>query len=542
MQYSPCNTPAFALKSPMSTLSGISDVDRQIISYLNPPQILTVSEVDTYMCKLVAELRAQFTQAKFDIGESIKHNYEYVVQWHIDNLTQSINSFKRRHLDTEAMRKDLCYQYLNTCFLHNNYPFTLFLIEHRPTDRIEGNICGAFDNIFAEPFDINFVKYVDKCLYDIHNLTLQKIGIDCKYETYHRHLIELFRTKQYADAEYLINLNKRQNTCIHDDLFNLSDKGCFSMKEIRSESFISLCDKLNISKERYHNHILHRSCLKKTDKHFFELIKQIPKFDCGCIIWSACRGGHVSIGQWLLDEAQLRNQDVDLDEYEFIYISNKGLSCNPIHIASLRGKLEMLQWLLKINPKFDIHAKNEQCIRMACIEGHISIVQYLFEISEQTNYEIDIHVNSDRLLRSAIHRLHLELAEWLICKGFEYNSPFDLCKIRTHAIKQRWGAKRSFWKKIYKWIKRMLEKYYDMSTITLEKFGYDDIASDSYDEVYMITEETESSATTSSKSCSDDSSDEYFGKNSLKYQPLVKKSPCQQIDWNECGDWGGDDQ
>lgn len=496
----------------MSTLSSIPDIDRQILSYLSPPQTLRMSEVDTYMRELVSDFRSKFAQVKFDIGEAIKHNYEPIVQWHIEYLTHTINSIKRRGLHPEDMCIRLREMYAETCFLHNNYSFASFLIKQLPRESVEYMIREYFRSAYDGTFDIGFMKHVDKCLHDTHNLKLQGNIYYVTLRDYQKVLIELFRNKQYVDAEYLISMHKFHNP-MATDIFELSNKGHFSLTEVKSDAFISVCDKLNISKCDYNNHILCKSCLKKKDKHFFELIKQNPQpFDHNNIIWSACQGGHVSVAEWILADAQSQNVSIEFDKYTSIFIAEKRFFCNLSQIACYHGKLAMLEWLLKIYPKFDIRGENDQCFHLACIGGHLHVAQYLLELSNQTDCPINIHFDSDRFFRAAVHRLRFDLAEWLIVKGFESNNPFDLCEIRAHAVHRRLSRYEkpvvlSTWKKIYKWINATLDKYYDMSKITFKPLHPDSSLSDDYDEVDM---DIEALPKKMSDDLSSDSFEDYF--------------------------------
>jgi len=67
------------------------------------------------------------------------------------------------------------------------------------------------------------------------------------------------------------------------------------------------------------------------------------------------------------------------------------------------------QWLLTVF-RVDIHADDEQAFRAACMNGHLAIAQWLWDLSNAT---IDIHAYDDNAFRMACEYGFVDVAQWL---------------------------------------------------------------------------------------------------------------------------------
>ena len=114
---------------------------------------------------------------------------------------------------------------------------------------------------------------------------------------------------------------------------------------------------------------------------------------------------------------------------------------NLFHFFCRHGYIDCAKGFLNIN-KFDINSKNDEAICLACQEGHLEMVKWLYKIGgnikAQNNWcfgmsisrgnlemlkwieslkVVDIHYNYDQFFRSACSFGKLEIAKWLYSFG-----------------------------------------------------------------------------------------------------------------------------
>ncbi len=97
------------------------------------------------------------------------------------------------------------------------------------------------------------------------------------------------------------------------------------------------------------------------------------------------------------------------------------LFCNE----SYRGHLDIMKWLLEVNPEINISADNEEPFRRACEYGYLNMAQWLFEIAKERGREIDVHIHSGAAFRNACYRKHLDVVEWLTTIKPEYDIEYN---------------------------------------------------------------------------------------------------------------------
>jgi ankyrin repeat protein len=140
----------------------------------------------------------------------------------------------------------------------------------------------------------------------------------------------------------------------------------------------------------------------------------------------ACYDGHLEIVQWLLSV----NPDINIsaeNEYAF-------------RCVCYRGHLEIARWLLSVNPNINISAETEYAFRWACSQGHLEIAQWLLSV----NPNINISARDEWAFRSACEHKHLDVAQWLqTLKPYLYvinyneNKSYKSYHIRTKEEEQR---------------------------------------------------------------------------------------------------------
>jgi hypothetical protein len=294
-------------------------------------------------------------------------------------------------------------------------------------------------------------------------------------------VIYLIRSKKYKNVIPLINIHPMYKDHIAiklKQLFN-SDVALFAHID---ESFIyDIFMILDISfDEKEFLKVLMHACLLESDSAFFQLVQKYPSriVNHQHILSIACKGGHMSIVQWLAAEADRIGMPIQMNK-RFPY-GNKNLRLNYFEIACASGKLDVVKWCIESENKYgkiNIHFGKEMPFFLACIKDHSDVAKYLIWLGENTDRgRIDIHAR-DIFFRCVLNA-NFRTAEWLMDIGFESYGTCDLPKAKFEVC-QRISEGYNFEKMrtIYQWIRRLPPKY-----------SYENDC-DSYDDVYKSSSE-----------------------------------------------------
>src|SRR3990167_3204551 len=88
-----------------------------------------------------------------------------------------------------------------------------------------------------------------------------------------------------------------------------------------------------------------------------------------------------------------------------------------------RGHLDVVSYLVE-QKEVNIHIANEGALRLAVLNGHLSIVKYLI------NQGANIHINNEEALRWAAESGHLSVVKYLVEKGA------DVSKLKYYSIEK----------------------------------------------------------------------------------------------------------
>jgi hypothetical protein len=80
----------------------------------------------------------------------------------------------------------------------------------------------------------------------------------------------------------------------------------------------------------------------------------------------------------------------------------------------LIGYINIAQWLYGLEDKPNIHALDDEAFRFTCSSGHINIAQWLYGLDDKPN----IHAKDDEAFRFACYFGHINIAQWLY--GLDY--------------------------------------------------------------------------------------------------------------------------
>lgn len=290
------------------------DIDGLIVSYLDPPQILTMSEVNSYFNQLAADRRAQFVKVKYDVSASLRERYEWIVQWHIRCISDSIDISVRRDICTYEYISRLVRKYIQSCYLFNSFSFTHFLMKNYTHVNCSGSNIYVFgiDDIFKGDVDIKFMKFVDDCLQRFCDTDLRRMcnmGISWsagRYSVTH----DLLKNKKYEEVLYFLDIigeNAATMAPYFSEGMEIWDRSNTPL-DCTSDFLISFLRRLHMMQ-----YVLKAACIMSTDQVFFELVdKYSDTISHSDLFFAACRGGHVSVAQWIRSDAVVKGRPIDL--------------------------------------------------------------------------------------------------------------------------------------------------------------------------------------------------------------------------------------
>lgn len=416
------------------------DIDKLIVSYVDPPQILTMSEVNKYFNALVADKRDIFIDVKYNIEFSLIAQNEWIIQWHVRSMSDTIRQIRLRQNNQRMLQLEYFDTWIDPCFQHKNLSFAQFLLKISVNANISKNfildkVGKCFIRLCAENFDMAFVKQFDDYLEHYYQTNLFACGpiiilqnIYVKIDI----LLGLLTQKQYDGVLYFLRLLKNTSyeiDCVDLDRY-IENKDCpLILRECSADFLNHFFDLIGQTKRGVDRWYLTQACLATTDTLFFELISTNKYDDCinhAKILCLAAQSGHISIFEWIRERTHIPSI---MSGVNGIHINNNLL--DAFELACYFGHMDMVKWLLEINPNILIHKKNEMAFFAACINGHISIAKYLIELGESASHgRIDIHAKCDLIKRTNIIAdiigKHYELAEWLFVLGIESYGKFDL--------------------------------------------------------------------------------------------------------------------
>ena len=248
-------------------------------------------------------------------------------------------------------------------------------------------------------FDVlhNFIKNTIHAHFEEKEtlLILQNIDIE---------QILLSYEKTFAILELFTNCPILNHFCrLHKDKQQLPEKDYeYELNQKDSE----------IEKLKQQNKELQSKQNSKSTSNFVPILEK-PK-DLESDIFKACREGKLTSVQWLIEKCHIdKNKRVVTVDFKLGFFQDD----TPIHIASLRGHLPIVEYLIeKQNVSPYIKGSIGQTpLHDACSKGHLPIVQYLIE---KKNVNPNVQKNYEKTsLHDACEKGHLHIVEYLISKG-----------------------------------------------------------------------------------------------------------------------------
>lgn len=448
----------------MLSISTVKEIDELIISFLDPPQVLTMSELNTYFNELTNPKCIEFNVAKNNVFNALRMNYEWIIQWHI--RSEHINNKKGRIRYSSKVSR----QFLKESFACANYSFTTFLLDkisetkYADISSVIQKITDDFSHIYNGKFDVNFLEYVEDHIQ-------KKFGVKCAdylmSEMSVRNIIEkLINKLQYDTIFALVKRNMHLTILSEWIVMHLTNNPTIFVK-LDNTFITSLFNMLNICLTAdYYNHMIERSSVLKDNSTFFILVDKYGSYVHHLSLFNfVCQySDNVSIAQWLMTNADQTGNTIRLDK-------KYDAGMYPFEIACVNHNLELAKWFCDLSEtnsdkygRIDIHRDDEYLFRHVCTSNitvrDTDIANFLIEIGETTSQgRIDIHAKG--ILFECIKKQKTRISEYLLKLGIESYGKFDLSHIKQDIVEQyRKNPKNSLFM-IYDWICNLPSVYVD---------------------------------------------------------------------------------
>lgn len=388
----------------MQSISGITDIDRLIISHANPPAVLTMSELNTYYYSLTVDRASEFRCAKYDIESALKSRSDWIIQWHIECVDQHTKGLSNRfgfdngdrdyYMRIERRMRDIGWKYNN-----------ISLVEHGVCSFIEANRVlqeslirssfnkKYFDPIFFEYISRTFTKEIGSW---IDEYTISKVCLTGKFLQAECVFKYMLKGNIEELASLLQNIIKKWRWSNRYSLHN-----CIVF-------LIDFCERHFLSVKLDFDMCVLKFAAEKSDVKYIRKIITYAKRtqssigDITQLFRDICVKGYIGSAQVIYDSYA--------DELH-TYLDHHVLFVD----ICAKGEADIIQWFWKVwHPKLDIHINSEQIFRTGCgRKNGLQLIRWLVELGEQLHSPIDIHATADKAFQNAYDRGYVHILDYL---------------------------------------------------------------------------------------------------------------------------------
>lgn len=475
----------------------IEDLDQLILSYLEPPQILSLSEVNRHYANVTSSLRSTINSVKKSLPLACKADDVRIARW--IHTTASIST---SHAEYHKSFKVACgkgnmqivQMLLSKAYNPNKRPIKkMSILEH------------SFQKSCMKGH-LNIAQWlIEKCddHIDIHHIQDRLFEIVCECGHLHvaQWLLSLGEDKQkkiniHSDsdiaflnaclsghldvAKWLIELGETsygkitidkhlfEHVCgnghlsVAQFLSDLEEKG-YDRIDIHANADEALCEALcqkrpdvvkwliKLGDDAYGKYDLNQSSIfAAACAGGMDIVNLLLSYDTsGTInnhqnrqnafndIFGNMGESNPSIDhqmiRWLIEQSEIGGERIDIH-------NNQEL---PFRATCDWGDLDMAKLLIELGEglygRIDIHACDECAFRYACYGARIDMAQWLIELGEQSYGRINIHVMKENVFTSACNDNRMNVAQWLVCLGEKSHGKINIhaeteeCSVLTYA-------------------------------------------------------------------------------------------------------------
>lgn len=367
----------------------LEDIDKIVISYLDPLHILNLSEVNTYYSKLTWSYRISMSEIKYNLELAVMKKSRLMINWILQKTEQSISMLCKIYPKIEH---DYTYaKILNLMIKYNCIELLDYVIRHNYLIYMG---LGDFIDLYNNHFDVDFY---DKIVAHLDDDFLQEA-----YGEYHCRISKLMASSEPAnDNNYIGAFHSATHHFTKMSMIHCKKKFVSTLAKI-----LKSCVQCHTRPDTYQIIMI----LELVDTYNISIDMDIH--DCFKII---CKYGNKDQIEKILNYGLKRNISFADDLNEML-----------VHIISLKKIKNLIDLDAKYYQKIDIHRNKEHAFRRACLYGDKDTAECLIGLGEQTHGKIDIHVENEECFRNAVMARNLKIVKWLIELGENRYGKIDI--------------------------------------------------------------------------------------------------------------------
>lgn len=384
------------------SITGLDDAEHHILQWLNPSQIINMSEVNNYYLSLTLVKRTEFFEVQYSLELSLLRELDWITTWHLDILADSGRKILRRS-SADDQRYIICrlfQTYESTAREYCNIQLMRLLVEIAQSHDI--NVYDMSDKNFLSMGDsdqnLPFLEYIFEVLSKETAMTATELFLPTD-EIGEIEFHDQMRNAPTNLIRYIYHLIP--NTVNKDDLKNsLAKNMVYMIDEYNPKEAVIFWELLLIEgpSQRQEDY------LKKALHIEYEFQR-------------ACKYGDEEMILLLLDLGQKYFGKVDIhanDDKPFLN------ACN-------NGRLNIVKLLIKLGEE-SYGKYNIQKVFPKCKIDNTNVLEYLLNLDPESYGKIDIHFNNDILLRESIVLCNNDMMQFLLECGKESYDLNDCCQ------------------------------------------------------------------------------------------------------------------
>lgn len=337
----------------------IEDLDTHIIHLLDPPTVLSLSEVNKHYADLLENSRLLFNAVKFDLEKICAYGAVWVYDWMCgsDLLSDLLDSRTIQFVTESAQLKK--YGSIYKC-----------------VDEFREYMLYAYIN-----------QNDDNWNEDAYKILHHELAFILSAHHGHLHMLEYISEKysedmdpSYYQTDYVLDISLR---CA-------CNEGHLAVAQYIHGLYVDEIAYFIVQ------HIFSAACKRGRLVIVRWLIETFKCIDVHTrdeyAFWCACMNGQLDVAKYLVDVGLQTNNPIDIHSDQD----------KAIISAAEAGHLDTLQWLIELGEKtqspFDLHGEGcDIMLLTACIKGHKQIAHYLIELGKKSYGEYDLEIYTEYL-------------------------------------------------------------------------------------------------------------------------------------------------
>lgn len=410
------------------TYLAIADVDPFICAYLDPPSVLTMSEVNVHYAQVLRPLQQAYNQTENDFTEACAIGNKWIATYLF-------------HVRIDRPIRDLRKPMSAAC-LNGHSLIAHWLLDISVQYKLEHSFSSSRSKLFETSCDRgNFGAA--QLIVDISNrleLNIKSLFTDYNFDSVCTH-------GSLPMAQWFANLS---DTSLPNLIKSFVEKYSFSSTNaiLKDKALIQWICTQNIPITG--GWLVYDICTTCTPDIIQIVFEQIPTpiiyDEAEIFLTGIAYNNHKGIMRWFIDTFYLSSCHInttpseifvimcrhsDMDDLKYlIELSHKYFFDDEIDIDYISVDTYWWDVWYNVLPNNFGTVFSVTPFACVCLRNNLAMAQWLLEVGEQTNSKIDIHRDNDFVFRAAHYAGFDQITQWLLSLEDTYG-PFDQHNLRT---------------------------------------------------------------------------------------------------------------